>query len=204
MKKTKNSGSSTQTNNSQNNGFETENDRDLVLHALMCSLGDRKVSNIDVYMEEEYGNTSICAVVDNVHFVIDHDISYFRTKARDILSTLYDENLESTKRVPRFGIWTICFEDEAIVFSFNGINKQLNVANKTIDEQVELLAESLIEDYFIFFDIAVDRAFPSMNRRGQYKTIFVQFEDINSIGVRLNDDYPVIVSLLSLFGICCY
>lgn len=204
MKKTKNSGSSTQPNNSQNNGFETENDRDLVLHALMCSLGDRKVSSIDVYMEEEYGNTSICAVVDNVHFVIDHDISYFRTKARDILSTLYDENLESTKRVPRFGIWTICFEDEAIVFSFNGINKQLNVANKTIDEQVELLAESLIEDYFIFFDIAVDRAFPSMNRRGQYKTIFVQFEDINSIGVRLNDDYPVIVSLLSLFGICCY
>ena len=200
MKKVKKRGSSTQTDNIPNDGFESEKDRNLVLLALICSLGDRETSTIDVFKEDEYGNTSICAVVDNVHFVIDHDTSFFRATAKDILSTLYDDK----KRVSFFGIWTIRKEDEAIVFTFNGINKQLNVANKTIDEQVELLAESLIEDYFIFFNLAVDRALPSKDRRGQYKTIFVQFEDINSIGVRLNDDYPVIVSLLSLFGICHY
>ena len=204
MKKTKKSGSSTQTNNTLIDGFETEKDRDLVLHALMCSLGDRETNTIDVFKEEEYGNTSICAVVDNVHFVIDHDISYFRTKARDILSSLYDDNPENTERVSRFGLWSICYEDGALVLTFNRLKHQLIVANKTIGEQVELLTESLIIDYFIFYNLALDYALPSKNSRGQYKTIFVQFEDINSIGVRLNYGHPVIISLLSLFGICCY
>lgn len=202
MKKTKKSGSSTQTNNNQNCGFETERDHDLVLLALKCSVRDRKTKTLAVYKEEEYGNASICGMVDNVHFVIDHDISFFRTRAKDILSILYDDNLKKPKRETRSGLWTIYYEDEAIVFTFNRIKSRLIVANMTIDKQVELLTAWLISDYFTLFDAAVD--FASKDRRGQYKTIFVQFEDINSIGVRLNDDYPVIVSLLSLFGICCY